>query len=85
MSGELEKELRGRPLSAYNIKATATAKRQRIKVPIRLPHPMQEVHAAEIVATNEEERNKLKTKIADEIKRRMKKLRSGSRYKKRIK
>lgn len=44
-----------RPLSEWNIRATATANRQKVVVPVRLPHPMNPKNAGEITRVNNED------------------------------
>lgn len=56
-SGAVKDELLSRPISAFNIRATATSNRQSVKVPLRLPHPMRAQQLSELRAMiHEEER-----------------------------
>lgn len=47
-TGELKKEVLGRPLSEYNIKARATSNKQQVRVPVKIPHPLNPKNSGEI-------------------------------------
>jgi hypothetical protein len=57
-AGELKRELMSRPPNQFGNPdrwATATAKKQRVKVPVKFPHPMRAVNAAEVTVLIPEE------------------------------
>lgn len=54
-TGEMRDEVLGRPLSEYKIKARATAKKQTVKVPVRIPHPLNPKNSGELTRLINEE------------------------------
>lgn len=46
--GDLEKAIKGRTPASYRIRATATRTRHKLKIPVRLPHPLYARHAEEL-------------------------------------
>src|SRR5262249_50666262 len=75
-TGDLNKtiqEIVGNP--SAHIKATSTTNRQRVKVPIRLPHPMRRVNAAEIVRLIKSEYDELMKRAVKVLKKRVREFR----------
>lgn len=54
-TGELKREVLSRPVSAFKIKATATGKKQKVRVPVRIPHPINPKNSGELTKLVNEE------------------------------
>ena len=57
------------PGSHLVAKATATSNKVTVRIPIKLPHPMREIHAKELVKINAEENRKLSSMAVQETRR----------------
>lgn len=67
-SDQLRKDVLGRNKSAFNIRATATSNKHQVRVPVRIPHPLNPKNAGEIVRWNDQEKEILRGVIMQAMK-----------------
>lgn len=72
-SGDLMVSLLYRPVSAWNIKATATSNRAQTKIPIKSPHPMAKRQFEEIAAMTRDETISLEKLVVQKIQEKIQK------------
>ncbi|WP_166820517.1 hypothetical protein [Thalassoroseus pseudoceratinae] len=78
-TGELKKEVLSRPVSAFKIKATATGKKQKVRVPVRIPHPINPKNSGELTKLVNEELKMMHRVATEALKERLAKWQAESR------
>lgn len=68
-SGDMKKDVLGKPIDSFTVRATATSNRQIVRVRVPLPHPIHPANAGELTRLNEPDRQEMQAVAVAELKR----------------